>query len=73
MNLFDSFSNFYGGLSSDGLFFFWVVAFLFCFLLFLAIILFIKNRKLNKLLNDEESTIPDEIIVKSDILSFGFI
>jgi len=69
MNLLSSFSNFYNGLSSDGLFFFWIVVFLFCFLVFLAIILYVKNRKLSRLLNEEENTIDDEIIVKSDASS----
>lgn len=59
MNLLSSFSNFYNNLSSDGLFFFWIIVFLFCFLIFLAIILILKNKKLTKLLQ-EESVISDE-------------
>lgn len=69
MNLLSSFSDFYNGLSSDGLFFFWIIVFLFCFLVFLATVLFIKNRKLNRLLCEEENVnIDDEVIVKKDIL-----
>lgn len=60
MNLLSSFSNFYNNLSSDGLFFFWIVVFLFCFLLFLTIILILKNKKLTKLLEEENSLISNE-------------
>lgn len=68
MNLLSSFSDFYNGLSSDGLFFFWIIVFLFCFLIFLAIILFIKNRKLSKLLNEDEIIFDDEeVIVKKEV------
>jgi len=68
MNLLSSFSDFYNGLSSDGLFFFWIIIFLFCFLIFLAIVLFIKNRKLSKLLDVENTIVDDEeIIVKKDV------
>ena len=54
MNLLSSFGDFYNNLSSDGLFFFWIVVFLFCFLLFLSIVLLFKNKKLTKLLDEEE-------------------
>lgn len=68
MNLLSSFSDFYNGLSSDGLFFFWIIVFLFCFLVFLAVVLFIKNRKLSKLLDEENTTLDDEkIIVKKEV------
>ena len=67
MNLLSSFSDFYYGLSSDGLFFFWIIIFLFCFLVFLTIILVVKNKKLIKLLkekiNNEDSTIISDIPV----------
>lgn len=53
MNLLSSFSDFYNNLSSDGIFFFWVIIFLFCFLVFLSIVLVLKNKKLVKLLNEE--------------------
>lgn len=53
MNLLSSFIDFYNKMSSDGLFFFWIIVFLFCFLIFLTIILVRKNKKLVKLLNDE--------------------
>lgn len=76
MNLLSSFNDFYYGLSSDGLFFFWVIIFLFCFLIFLTIILIIKNKKLVKLLKEdmdsEDSTIINEIPVieeKKDIVN----
>ena len=53
MDFLSSFINFYNNLSSDGLLFFWVVIFLFCFLIFLSIVLVVKNKKLVKLLNEE--------------------
>jgi len=53
MNLLSSFINFYDGLSSDGLFFFWIIAFLFLFLIFLTIVLVVKNKKLIKLLKED--------------------
>lgn len=55
MNLLNSFNDFYNGLSSDGLFFFWIVVFLFVFLLFLVIVLFSKNRKLMNLIKENSS------------------
>lgn len=55
MNLLSSFGNFYGNLSSDGLFFFWIVAFLFIFLIFLTIILVLKNKKLVRMLKEDNS------------------
>lgn len=54
MNLLSSFGNFYNNLSSDGLFFFWIVIFLFCFLVLLTIILVLKNKKLVKLLQENK-------------------
>ena len=47
-------SNFYNNLSSDGIFFFWIIVFLFIFLIALTIILIIKNKKLIKLIKEEE-------------------
>ena len=55
MNLLSSFGNFYGNLSSDGLFFFWIVAFLFIFLIFLTIILVLKNKKLVRMLKEDNN------------------
>lgn len=62
MNLLSSFSDFYYGLSSDGLFFFWIIIFLFCFLVFLTVILVVKNKKLIKLLKEEKDS-EDSIII----------
>lgn len=59
MNLLVSFTDFYDGLSSDGLFFFWVIVFLFCFLIFLTIVLVVKNKKLIKLLTEEKEVFMD--------------
>lgn len=56
MNLLSSFGNFYDNLSSDGLFFFWVIVFLFVFLIFLTIVLVFKNKKLVKMLKEDNST-----------------
>ena len=53
MNILSSLSEFYNNLSSDGVFFFWIVVFLFCFLIFLSVVLFIKNKKLSRLLEEE--------------------
>lgn len=53
MNLLNSFGIFYDNLSSDGLFFFWIVIFLFSFLVFLTIILLLKNKKLTKLIKED--------------------
>lgn len=55
MNLLSSFGNFYGNLSSDGLFFFWIVVFLFIFLIFLTIILVLKNKKLVRMLKEDNN------------------
>lgn len=63
MNILISFGDFYNNLSSDGLFFFWIIVFLLCFLVFLAIILIQKNKKLTKLL-EEEKIGPDDILEK---------
>ena len=48
-----SFGNFYNNLSSDGVFFFWIIVFLFVFLIFLSTVLVIKNNKLSKLLKEK--------------------
>ncbi len=61
MNLLSSFTDFYDGLSSDGLFFFWIIAFLFVFLIFLTVILVVKNKKLIKLLKEDNTTIKEEL------------
>lgn len=62
MNILSSFGDFYNNLSSDGLFFFWIVVFLFCFLLFLSVVLFFKNKKLTKLLDEEEKNSLDNTL-----------
>ena len=56
MNLLNSFNDFYDNLSSNGLFFFWIIVFLFVFLIFLLIVLYFKNKKLIKLLKDNRDT-----------------
>ena len=69
MHLLSSFNDFYNNLSSDGLFFFWIVVFLFAFLLFLTVILFIKNNKLAKLLKESKNFSnghDEKVIVNSD-------
>ena len=48
----NSFNDFYNNLSSNGLFFFWIVVFLFVFVIFLLGILLLKNRKLSKYLKE---------------------
>lgn len=60
MNLLSSFNDFYDNLSSFGLFFFWIVIFLFVFLIVLSIILVMKNKKLSKLL---EESVPDDVSI----------
>ena len=60
MNLLSSFIDFYDGLSSDGLFFFWIIVFLFSFLIFLTCILIVKNKKLIKLLKEDNTTIKED-------------
>lgn len=55
MNILSSFSDFYDNLSSDGVFFFWIIVFLFVFLVFLTVVLVYKNKKLVKLLNEEDN------------------
>ena len=62
MSLLNSFNNFYNNLSSNGLFFFWIVVFLFTFLIFLLIVLYFKNKKLIKLMKEqkEEISLPEE-------------
>lgn len=52
MNILNLLSDFYNNLSSDGVFFFWIIVFLVCFLVFLSIVLFIKNKKLSRLLEE---------------------
>lgn len=54
MNLMDSFNNFYNNLSFNGLFFFWIVVFLFVLLTILLIVLAVKNNKLSKLLKERQ-------------------
>ena len=56
-----SFNDFYNNLSSNGVFFFWIVVFLFLFLIFLSIVLLVKNRKLSKYLKEEQKFIEDSI------------
>ena len=69
MNLLNSFNDFYNNLSSNGLFFFWIVAFLFLFLIFLLIVLYFKNKKLVKLLrnnrDDAINTIRDDTSIEN--------
>jgi len=67
MNLLSSFSDFYNGLSSDGLFFFWIIVFLFCFLVFLAIVLVNKNKKLTKLLREEQNISFGEETIENEV------
>lgn len=54
MNLINSFNNFYNNLSFNGLFFFWIVIFLFVLLTILLIVLAVKNNKLSKLLKERQ-------------------
>lgn len=71
MSLLSLFGDFYNGLSSDGLFFFWIIVFLFCFLIFLSIVLVLKNKKLMRLLNEERNNVLEEdvpLIEKEDII-----
>ena len=56
-----SFNDFYNNLSSNGVFFFWIVVFLFLFLIFLSIVLLVKNRKLSEYLKKEQSVVEDSI------------
>lgn len=69
MNLLNSFNDFYDNLSSNGLFFFWIVVFLFMFLIFLLIVLYFKNKKLVKLLRDNRddaiNTIRDDTSIEN--------
>ena len=59
MSLLNSFNNFYNNLSSNGLFFFWIVIFLFVFLIFLLIVLYLKNKKLIKLMTEQKEEISE--------------
>lgn len=69
MNLLSSFNDFYNNLSSNGLFFFWIVVFLFVFLIFLLIVLYIKNKKLIKLLKDNNDvSYENEKLIQEDII-----
>lgn len=65
MSLLSLFNDFYGNLSSNGLFFFWIVVFLFVFLIFLLIVLYFKNKRLVKLLRDN---IDNNNIISGDTL-----
>ena len=56
MSLFNSLSDFYNNLSSDGLFLFWILIFVFAFLVFLTIILLVKNNKLTKIILSERNS-----------------
>lgn len=69
MNLLSSFTDFYDGLSSDGLFFFWIIVFLFCFLIFLTIVLVVKNKKLIKLLTDEKVDILNDTVLEVPVVN----
>ncbi len=64
MSLLSLFNDFYGNLSSNGLFFFWIVVFLFVFLIFLLIVLYFKNKRLVKLImsNRDSITSRDNVI-----------
>ena len=53
----NSFNNFYNNLSSDSLFFFWIIIFLFIFLVVISIILINKNKKLVKILKEEQEKV----------------
>lgn len=64
-----SFNDFYDNLSSSGLFFFWVVIFLFVFLLGFAILLFIKNKKLIELLEREVNTSNNSMVIENNVVS----
>lgn len=64
------FGNFYNDLSSDGLFFFWIILFLVVFLIFIAIILIKKNKRLIQLLKEEhtnKSDVLEDNIVKEEV------
>lgn len=69
MSLLSLFNDFYGNLSSNGLFFFWIVVFLFVFLIFLLIVLYFKNKRLVKLLIDNRddaiNTIRDDTSIEN--------
>ena len=66
-----SLSNFYNNLSSNGIFFFWIVVFLFVVLIFLLVLLLNKNKKLQKLVKEEQPIKEDNISkveVKEELL-----
>ena len=72
MNVLSSLTDFYNNLSSDGVFFFWIIIFLFCFLMFISVVLFMKNKKLSKILeeNIDDSFLNDnenEEIIKKEV------
>ena len=46
-------------MSSDSLFFFWIIIFLFIFLVVISIILINKNKKLVKILKEEQEKVED--------------
>ena len=60
-----SISSFYNNLSNDGLFFFWIVIFLFVFLIALTIVLIIKNKKLIKTLKEDSVVVNDNDIINN--------
>lgn len=64
-----SFNDFYNNLSSNGVFFFWIVVFLFLFLIFLSIVLLVKNRKLSKYLKEEQSIIEEPSVQETPLVS----
>ena len=61
-----SISSFYNNLSNDGLFFFWIVIFLFVFLIALTIVLIIKNKKLIKTLKEDSVVVNDNDIINTN-------
>lgn len=70
MNLIGSLNSFYSNLSSDGMFFFWMLVFLFVFLIFLSITLLIKNNKLTKIIlkqkENEQSVSTDKKTIEEE-------
>ena len=64
----NSFNNFYNNLSSDSLFFFWIIVFLFIFLVVISIILINKNIKLVKILKEEQEKVEDNKEINNSIL-----
>ncbi len=66
MNSLNLFIDFYNDLSADGLFFFWICVFLFCFLIFLCVVLLVKNNNLMKLLKEERYQKNDATVSESN-------